>query len=92
MLGESENLGQRTDDNDLAVDTLFAGGHLDPINERTDDFDSLRACRLITQNLLQSGDLPAVKVRKIGMDREFCIAWLGLQMGSDFKFSRLQLR
>ena len=55
----------------------MAGADFDPIKERTDDFDSLQACGLIIQNLLQSGDLPAIEVRKIGMDRNFGVAWLG---------------
>jgi hypothetical protein len=45
LLGKSKNLSQRTDNHDLAVATLFAGADFDPIKERTDDFDSLRACR-----------------------------------------------
>ena len=77
MLGKSEDLSQRTDNKDLAVATLLAGADFDPIKERTDDFDSLQACGLIIQNLLQSGDLPAIEVRKIGMDRNFGVAWLG---------------
>ena len=91
MLRKGEDLSQRTDNDDLAVATLLAGADFDPIKERTDDFDSLRACRLISQDLLQSGDLPAVEVRKIGMDRDFGVAWLGLQIGSDLTFSSLQL-
>jgi hypothetical protein len=35
--------------------------------------------------------LPAVEVREIGMDRDFRVAWLGLQIGSDLTFSGLQL-
>jgi hypothetical protein len=73
------------------VATLLAWADFDPIKERADDFHSLRACRLISQNLLQSGDLPTVEVRKIGMDRDFGVAWLGFQIGSDLAFSSLQL-
>ncbi len=91
MLGKGENLSQRTDNNHLAAATLLAGADFDPIKERTDDFNSLRACRLISQNLLQPGDLPTVEVRKVGMDRDFGVAWLGLQIGSDLAFSSLQL-
>ena len=89
MLCKGEDLSQRTDNIDLAVATLVAGADFNPINERTDEFNSLRACRLISQNLLQFGDLPAVEVRKIGMDRYFGVAWLGLQVGSDLTFSSL---
>ena len=62
MLCKGEDLSQRTDNIDLAVATLVAGADFNPINERTDEFNSLRACRLISQNLLQFGDLPAVEV------------------------------
>jgi hypothetical protein len=79
LLGEGEDLGQGADDNDLAVATLLAGVDFYPINKRVDDFHSLGSCGLITQNLLQSGDLSAVEVRKIGMDREFGVAWLPLR-------------
>ena len=63
---ESEDLSQRTHNNDLAVTTLFLRVDFDPINERTDDLDSLRACCFLTQNLLQFGHLPTVEVWKIG--------------------------
>jgi len=91
LQGKSKNLSQRTDNNDPAVAALLAGADFDPINERADDFDSLRACRLISQNLLQPGDLSAVEVREIGMDRYFGIARFGLQIGGDLTFSSLQL-
>ena len=42
----------------MSVAALLVGAGFDPIKERTDDVDSLRACRLISQNLLQPGDLP----------------------------------
>ena len=91
MLGKGEKLGQGTDNNHLAVATVLARADFDPIKEQTDDFDSLGACGLISQNLLKSGDLPAIEVRKIWMDRDFGVVWLGLQIGSDFTFSSLQL-
>jgi len=61
-LGESNDLGQCSDNNDLAVATLLAGVDFDSIEERTDDFDCLQACLLIIQDVLQSGDLSAVEV------------------------------
>ena len=86
MLSKGKNLSQCTDNNHLAVATLFAWAHFDPIKERTDDFDSLRACRLISQNLLQSSDLPTVEVRKIGMDRDFGVAWLAFKSAAISRF------
>jgi hypothetical protein len=56
-MGEINDLSQRTDDKDLAAATFFAGVDFDPINERTNDFNNLGACHLISQLLLQSGDL-----------------------------------
>ena len=43
MVGESDDLGQCTDNHDLAAAKRLAGVDLDSIKERTDDFDSLRA-------------------------------------------------
>ena len=82
--------GQCTDDNDLAVATLFAMVDLDFINERTNDFDKLRACRLIIQHLLQSGDLSPIEIRKVRMDRDLHVALLGFQVGVDLAFASLQ--
>ena len=89
-MGESNDLGECTDDKDLAVATLFAGVNFDSINERTNVFDNLRACRLITQHLLQSGDLSPIEVRKVRMDRDLHVALLGFQVGVDLAFASLQ--
>jgi hypothetical protein len=90
LLGESKDLGQCTNNNDLTLATLLAGVDFDSIDERTDDFDSLRACRVISQQLLQSGDLSAVEVWKIRMKCDLHVAFLGLQVGADLAFANLQ--
>ena len=89
MLGESEDLSQRADNNDLAVATLLAGADFNSLDERPDDLHSLRTCRLIVQYPLQPGDFSAVKVRKIGMDGDLHVALLGLQVGGDLAFPSL---
>jgi hypothetical protein len=73
----------------LAVATLFARVDLDSINERTNDFDKLRACRLIIQHLLQSGDLSPIEIRKVRMDRDLHVALLGFQVGVDLAIASL---
>jgi hypothetical protein len=42
-LAESNDLGQCTDEKDVAVTALFAGVNLDSINERANDFNNLWA-------------------------------------------------
>jgi hypothetical protein len=42
-LAESNDLGQCTDEKDVAVAALFAGVNLDSINERANDFNNLWA-------------------------------------------------
>jgi len=46
LLSESNDLGQCTDDKDLAVATLFTGVDFDSINERANDFNNRWASRL----------------------------------------------
>jgi hypothetical protein len=81
LLGESQDLSQRADDNDIAAATLLPGVDFDPINERTDDFDGLRACCLIPQDLLQFGYFSAIDFRKVGMDGDIHVPLLRLQIG-----------
>jgi len=89
LLGEGEDLSQLTDNNDIAV--FLVRMDFDPIDERTDDFDSLRACRLINQHLLQSGDLSAVEVREIGVDSDLKVTLPGLQIGCGRTLASLQV-
>jgi hypothetical protein len=43
LLAESNDLGQCTDEKDVAVAARFAGVNLDSINERANDFNNLWA-------------------------------------------------
>jgi hypothetical protein len=90
LLGESNDLGHCADNKDLAMATLFAGVTFDSINERANDFNSLWSGRLISQHLLQSGDLSPIEVRKIRMDRDLHVALLGLQSRVDLAFASFQ--
>jgi len=67
-LGEGEELSQRTDDNDVAMTTFLAWVDFDVAYERTDNVESLRACRLIIQDFFQFDDLPTVEVGEVGME------------------------
>jgi hypothetical protein len=90
LLGESEDLGQSADKNDLAVAALPARVDFNSINERADDIYSLRAHCLVVQRFLQFGNLSAVDVWKIRMDRDLRVALLSLQFGLDLAFVSLQ--
>ena len=48
--------------------------------ERTDNVESLRACRLIIQDFFQFDDLPTVEVGQVGMELD-CPDRLTLQFG-----------
>ena len=90
MLSESEDLSQRTDNDDLAVATFLARLDFDSLDKRTDDLNSLRASRFIIQYPLQPDDFSAVELREIGMDGDLFIAFLGLQVGGDLALAGLQ--
>jgi hypothetical protein len=89
LLGEREELSQRTDDNDIAMTTFLAWMDFNVAYERTDNVDGLRACRFVIQDLLQLDDLPTVEVGEIGMKLD-CPDRLILQLGDELTFARLQ--
>ena len=80
MLGKGEELSQRPDDNDVAMTTFLAWMDFDVAYERTDNVESLRACRLIIQDFFQFDDLPTVEVGQVGMELD-CPDRLTLQFG-----------
>jgi hypothetical protein len=79
-LGKGEELSQRPDDNDVAMTTFLAWMDFDVAYERTDNVESLRACRLIIQDFFQFDDLPTVEVGQVGMELD-CPDRLTLQFG-----------
>ena len=89
-MGESEDLSQRTDNDDLAVATFLARMDFNSLDKRADNLNSLWARRFIIQYPLQFDDVSAVEFRKIGMDRDLHIALLGLQVGGDLALAGLQ--
>jgi hypothetical protein len=70
FLAEGQDLGQCTDDGDLAMAARLTGRPLDSIDERTNGLDDLRACRLVLQRLLKFPYLFTIEFRKIGMDND----------------------
>lgn len=60
MLYERADLGQGANNNDVAVPRARPGLNFDLIDKRTDDFQSLRACGLVTQDLFEFNDFPGV--------------------------------
>ena len=70
FLSESQDLGQCTHDGDLAAAARLAGQDFDPIDNRADGFDDLRACRLVLQRLLKFPYLFTIELWKIGMDND----------------------
>ena len=90
LLGEGQDLSQRTYHNDVAATTFLARMDFNVTYERTDNVHGLRARPLIIQDLFQLGDLPAVEIREIGMKIEHPDG-LTLRVGNELTFARLQL-
>jgi hypothetical protein len=88
-LGEGQELSQRTHDNDVATTTFLGWMNFNVAYERTDNVESLGACRLIIQDLLQLDDLPAVEVGEIGMKLDYPDR-LSLQLVDELALARLQ--
>jgi hypothetical protein len=67
-LGKGEKLSQRPDNNNIAMTTFLAWMDFDVADERTDNVESLRACRLVIQDFFKFDDLPTVEVGEVGME------------------------
>jgi hypothetical protein len=91
LLGESQDVGKRAHDGDLAVAARPAGQDFDSIDKRADSLDNLRACCFMLQRLLEFRYLFAIELRKIWVDRNVCPVLLGLQIGIDLSFASFQV-
>jgi hypothetical protein len=89
LLGEGEELSQRTHDNDVAITTFLPWMDFNVAYKRTDNVESLRACRLVIQDFFQFDDLPTIEVGEVGMELD-CPDRLTLQLGDELTFARLQ--
>ena len=89
-MGEGEDSGQRTHDNDLAAAPLRTWRNFDSIDKRADGLDYLRVCCVMLQRLVEFGNLFAVEVRKIRMDCDLHPLLLGSQIRIDLSLASLQ--
>ena len=90
FLAKSQDLGQCTNDGDLAAAARLAGQDFDPVDKRADGFDNLRAGCIVLQRLLESPDLFTIEFRQIGVDNDFHIVLLGRQISIDVSLASLQ--
>jgi hypothetical protein len=89
-LSESQDLGQCTHDGDLAAAARLAGQDFDPIDNRADGFDDLRACRLVLQRLLKFPYLFTIELWKIGMDNDPLAVLSGHQSSIEISLASLK--
>ena len=89
-MSESKDLSQRTNDGDVAPAPRQTGFNFDTLDKRTNDLYNLGACYLILQRLLYLRDLLAVKLRKIGVDDDSHVVFLGSQLSIDLVLAGLQ--
>lgn len=84
MLGKGQILSQRTHNDDFTLSTLFAGNDLNMVDERPDDVDRLCSSSLVVQDISQLGDLPAVEIRKIGVELDLASMLRSFQLRIEF--------
>jgi hypothetical protein len=83
-LGKGQILSQRTHNDDFTLSTLFAGNDLNMVDERPDDVDRLCSSSLVVQDISQLGDLPAVEIRKIGVELDLASMLRSFQLRIEF--------
>jgi hypothetical protein len=70
-MGEGEDSGQCSRDDDLAAAPLRTGRNFESIDKRADGLDYLHVCCVMLQRLVEFGNFFAVEVRKVRMDCDF---------------------